>query len=265
MARKVIPGIYIITNTNNGKVYIGQSKDILKRFRQYFWAVTSDCDYDQTRQPIVNIMRDEGIENFTFEILKTGNKYTDQLLRMIDEMKYIAKYKSFDPEYGYNESRGGEYNSSYSRQQSFIERLHRATPAFLYNIETQNVQLYFFGAKAIADEFNCDKAITSHAMNRCDVFADKYFIIPAEYDERHRLYDKKLISFNEIHSNPKYPNRTITKLIINVIDLRKLLNTLIKLQSNSATQQVIKMDYLFTPGSVTLGGLALRCLATTRS
>lgn len=224
MARKVIPGIYKITNTLNGKVYIGQSKDILKRFQQYYWSVSSMSEYSDTVREIIKAMRTDGVENFRFEILSAGSKYKKLNNRLIDEIKYIAKYKANDPTYGYNKTAGGDYNPSYSRPQSFHERLHRSSPVFLYNIETQSVLLYLFGARAVADDFKCDKAITSHAVNRCDVFAEKYFIIPARYEDRHALYEKKLDSFNEVHSNPKYPNRTVNK----IANKRKRLDTAIE-------------------------------------
>ncbi len=212
MARKVIPGVYKITNVLNGKVYIGQSKDILKRFQQYYWSASTPAEYADTVREVIRAIRTDGIENFRFEILATGPRYKKLEVRLTAEIRFIAKYKANDPSHGYNKTAGGDYNPSYSRPQSFHERLQRAVPAFLYNIETQSVLLYLFGARAIADDFKCDKAITSHAMNRLDVFAGKYYIIPARYDDRHRLYEKKLASFEEVHSNPKFPNRTINKI-----------------------------------------------------
>lgn len=212
MARKVIPGIYMITNRLNNKVYIGQSKDILKRFRQYYWGATSSSDYSETTHNITAIIREYGIENFDFSIIASGDTYLDVNKRLAAEVLYIAKYKAGDPEFGYNEDSGGEPGPLSPRIQSIQERAKRAIPVFLYNIETQSVLLYLFGARAVADDFKCDKAITSHAMNRLDVFADKYYIIPARYDDRHRLYEKKLASFEVVHSNPKFPNRTINKI-----------------------------------------------------
>ncbi|WP_300943550.1 GIY-YIG nuclease family protein [uncultured Duncaniella sp.] len=212
MARRVISGIYMITNKLNGKVYIGQSKDILKRFRQYYWGVTSNSDYSETTHNITTVIRELGFENFEFSIIASGPEYIDVRTRMTAEMQYIAKYKANDPEFGYNEDIGGDPGSLLPRTQSVRERAKRAIPVFLYNIETQSVLLYLFGARAVADDFKCDKAITSHAMNRLDVFADKYYIIPARYNDRHRLYEKKLASFEEVHSNPKFPNRTINKI-----------------------------------------------------
>lgn len=210
MARKVISGVYMITNKLNHKVYIGQSKDILRRFRQYYWGATSDSDYSETTHSITTAIRRYGIENFDFSIIVSGEPYDDLKIRLSAEMYYIAKYKADNPEFGYNEDQGGDPGVLTPRQQSILERTKRAKPVLLYNIETQSALLYFSGARGVADDFNCDKAITSHALNRLDVFAKKYFIVPISYQERHQLYEKKLASFNKVNSNPKYPNRTIT-------------------------------------------------------
>lgn len=217
MAHKRISGIYRITNKLNGKVYIGQSKDILRRFRQYHWGATSDCNYGETNHKITIAIREFGIENFEFSIIASGSVYDNTYTRLMSEIEYIKKYNATDPRYGYNEDQGGGPGNMAPRKQSFCERLRRAVPVFLYNIETQSVVLYMFGARAVADDFKCDKAIASHAMNRCDVFAKEYYIIPARYADRQRLLTKKLESFSEVHSNPKYPNRTVN-LIANKRD-----------------------------------------------
>lgn len=211
MARTVIPGIYMIRNRQNGKVYIGQSKDILRRFRQYYWGATTVSDYDETEHPITRAIRTEGIDNFDFLIVKSGPQFLSAKTRIIEEAIYIRQYKADDPDYGYNERKGGQVGSLTGRQQDFRERLRRAKPAFLYNIENESVQLYMFGAKAIADDFGTDKAITSHAMNRCDVFAGKYYIIPANATQRAVLLSKKLEVLANVKNNPRYPNRTTTR------------------------------------------------------
>ena len=212
MARKVISGVYKITNKLNGKVYIGQSKDLLRRFRQYYWIGTTTRSYGNMDQDIVQDIRKYGINNFEFTIIASGEQYTDINIRLEAEIYYIDKFNATDPQFGYNRDRGGDPGVLTPRQQSFIERARRAVPAFLYDIETGDTLLYMLGARAIAEDFNCDKAITSHAMNRCDVFSGKYYIIPARYADRHKILQKKLESFNTINSNPKYPNRTLTKI-----------------------------------------------------
>lgn len=80
-------GIYKITNNKNGMSYIGQSVHCGKRFDEHY----------KGDQLIDKIMRDEGIENFKFEIIQEVNK--SEL--SIWEDYYIMKYNTMSPN-GYN-------------------------------------------------------------------------------------------------------------------------------------------------------------------
>lgn len=80
-------GIYKITNNKNGMSYIGQSIHCGKRFDEHY----------KGNQLIDKVMRDEGIENFKFEILQEVNK--SELSTWEDY--YIMKYNTMSPN-GYN-------------------------------------------------------------------------------------------------------------------------------------------------------------------
>ena len=80
-------GIYKITNKLNGKSYIGQSIHCGKRLDEH-------CKGGQLIDEIIQL---EGVENFTFEILKEVNK--EELSYWEDY--YIMKYNSLFPN-GYN-------------------------------------------------------------------------------------------------------------------------------------------------------------------
>ena len=89
-------GIYKITNKLNGKSYIGQSIHCGKRLDEH-------C---KGKQYIDNIIKQEGIENFHFEILKTiSNK--NELCYWEDY--YIIKYNTYFPN-GYNKRWNCEKN-----------------------------------------------------------------------------------------------------------------------------------------------------------
>ena len=198
--RPVIAGVYLIRNKRNGKIYVGQSKNILKRFRQYEWGATTDCDYIEIGHPIVMAIREEGIENFEFAIVERCNDLQERI-RL--EAEYIKKYKSNDPEYGYNESSGGEIGHYAAREQSFRERIRRADPVFLYNIETEETFLYLSGAKGVADEFGTSKDIVSHVVNRGLAFQRKYYVIPARKDKRDEVLKKRL---KQLEDSAKAPD-----------------------------------------------------------
>ncbi len=75
---KIKMGIYKITNINNGKVYIGQAVNIAERWRQHIKrGVGAD---PPTQNKLYPAMLEEGVENFTFEIVEEcpANKLTER-------------------------------------------------------------------------------------------------------------------------------------------------------------------------------------------
>lgn len=82
-------GIYKITNKINGKIYIGQSVNIERRWRDHKKA---NADY-----PIHKAFKKYGIENFDFEVLE------ECPIRELNqkEQKYIIHFNSLVPN-GYN-------------------------------------------------------------------------------------------------------------------------------------------------------------------
>jgi len=95
---KKISGIYKITNKINGKSYIGQSKDIYKRWKQH----KEEAENLQTKNELYLDMQKYGLKNFEFKILeKTPLLYTLDY----KEIYYIEKYDTFNN--GYNKTHGG--------------------------------------------------------------------------------------------------------------------------------------------------------------
>lgn len=87
-------GIYKITNLTNGKIYIGQSTNIERRFKEHL---------EKGRSIISKEILKEGKENFSFEILEECLK--SELNRK--EVFYFEKFKPFPP-IGYNQKPGTE-------------------------------------------------------------------------------------------------------------------------------------------------------------
>lgn len=92
-------GIYKITNTLNGKCYIGQAVNIKNRWGDHIkMGLGADTP---SRNKIYPAMMKDGVENFTFEVLEecSGNQLNER------EKFYIEFYDSVN--YGYNVTRGG--------------------------------------------------------------------------------------------------------------------------------------------------------------
>ena len=94
-------GIYKIENKINGKVYIGQSIHIKKRWYEHKYQLNSNCHCNTHLQLSWNKY---GQDNFTFVVIETCQK--DELDDK--EMYWIEYYKSYDELNGYNISIGGQ-------------------------------------------------------------------------------------------------------------------------------------------------------------
>ena len=93
-------GIYKITNKINGKIYIGQSTNIMKRWNQhYLGAFLKDSEQNNLLHKAI---KKYGVTNFYFEI--------EELCDIEDlnkkEIEYIKFYNSLQPN-GYNIVQGG--------------------------------------------------------------------------------------------------------------------------------------------------------------
>lgn len=93
-------GIYKITNQLNGKVYIGQSVDLHTRLTNHIKAGIG-ISGTIARQLVHDALFEDGIENFTFEVVEKCPK--EQLNKK--EKLWIETYSS--DKYGYNRTAGG--------------------------------------------------------------------------------------------------------------------------------------------------------------
>lgn len=103
MSREKICGIYCIENIINGKKYIGQSINILNRWKQHINKANNGVN-----TALYNAIRKYGKDNFKFYIVKRCNK--DELSDL--EIMYIKKYNTKAP-FGYNMTDGGEGTIGY--------------------------------------------------------------------------------------------------------------------------------------------------------
>jgi group I intron endonuclease len=93
-------GIYKITNTLDNKSYIGQSVDVYKRWCDH---CKCGCGIDTPKNnKLYAAMEQDGIENFTFELLEECPR--EELNKK--EAFYIDLYESND--YGYNATKGND-------------------------------------------------------------------------------------------------------------------------------------------------------------
>ena len=88
-------GIYKIENLNNGKIYIGQSNDIARRFYEHMTKGTS------SRIPVDEVIQKEGASSFSYEIVEECS-----VEDLNEREKFWIKFFKANI-YGYNKNEGG--------------------------------------------------------------------------------------------------------------------------------------------------------------
>ena len=97
-----IKGVYKITNINDGKVYIGESNDIYKRWNIHLNDLKNNKHHSNKLQQDFNIYKEDDFKFEILEILNTDGltNYKIQMELILLEHKYIKKYNSINM--GYN-------------------------------------------------------------------------------------------------------------------------------------------------------------------
>lgn len=145
--------IYKIENLVNGKIYIGQTTrsfnerycakgEGIERVYGYCKQRINSCETNYNHHLFSSIKK-YGFENFkvdeVFDVAKSKEELNNK------EIYWIKYYKSNDPKYGYNETRGGECGSVHNYRRCKIDYLlERVKPIFV---------LEFGGVFASKNEF----------------------------------------------------------------------------------------------------------------
>ena len=99
--------IYTITNIKNNTKYVGQTS------RPFETRIAEHCRGYSTTAAVDKIIKEEGIENFKFEIIEEC-----QTREQMDEREiyYINKYNTIYPN-GYNKTKGGNAAKRFKRRE----------------------------------------------------------------------------------------------------------------------------------------------------
>ena len=136
---KMTCGIYSITNKNTGKMYIGQSINIEKRFKDHITKGNKKCYIDRS-------INKHGGDAFDFNILFECDK--SQLSE--EEQKFIKLYGTYKN--GYNLTWGGEGCSGYKHTAETKKKISEAGKGRIPSEETkkkmsENIIGYWKGKK----------------------------------------------------------------------------------------------------------------------
>jgi len=93
------PGIYLIRNLVNGKVYIGKAKCIYKRIKQHITSLNKKVKSHENDH-FINSWHKYGRDSFEYVVLEYLP--LDENLISSKEIEYIDRYKILNPKIGYN-------------------------------------------------------------------------------------------------------------------------------------------------------------------
>ena len=209
--------IYKITNNVNQKIYIGQTRNLIKyRWQHHLWK-GNHPEKPDTDYPLYRAMRKYGVENFQIEEVE---ETTNELLNE-REIYWIQQYNSYVPN-GYNCDLGGSGASKFDHQkilnyflnegkknasetaryfkctlctilkileENNLQGLGNFQPIYQININTGEIINEFDSMKAAQDKLNISKTQLWSAINGQAKTAGGYAWCKIEEYDNFKLID----------------------------------------------------------------------------
>jgi len=155
-----IIGIYKITNKINGKVYIGQSWNTEKRWKEH--KANDKCTHNIH---LYNAFQKYGIENFEFEIIRTFIEGgLTQLLLDFFENYYIKFYNAMNNKKGYNKKEGGSNGKLSDESKNKIAKARKGKKESKETIEKRRLKLIGLKRSKESKE-NISKALSGRTLS----------------------------------------------------------------------------------------------------
>lgn len=139
-------GIYKITNNINDKCYIGQSRDIKKR-----WVSHKNAPFNpnlkEYNYPLYQAIRKYGLENFSFEVLEECQ------VESLNEKEdfWIKKYNSIDSSYGYNQTLLNFHQHGFKLTEEQVESITKDLKESITMLEQEIAEKYGVSIHSIKD------------------------------------------------------------------------------------------------------------------
>lgn len=125
-------GIYKIENLINNKVYIGQSRDIFKRWNSHKNTATNPNkqEYDY---PLYRAFRKYGLKNFSFQVLEECS-----VEQLNEKENYWIKYYNSSGRLGYNQTELGYSQSGFKLTLDLVKEI---TDKLLYETNLSEMDI----------------------------------------------------------------------------------------------------------------------------
>lgn len=173
-------GIYQITNTANGKKYIGQSIDVERRLKQHKWELNNNSHSNYHLQGSWNKY---GSDSFTFDIIK---ECSESLLDYY-EKEYIFTWNLTNDVNGYNlQDGGGHFKHSIETKQKISESKQKMSDETKKKISENNGR--YWKGKARSEETK--KKISEANKGKTLSEEAKKKMSEARKGEKHSMFGK---------------------------------------------------------------------------
>jgi group I intron endonuclease len=205
--------VYKITNNINNKVYIGQSNNVERRFREHIGT-------SSFTSLIHRAILKYGVENFSLEVLYIGEDYNNQ------EKYFIAKYNSIEE--GYNILPGGQDPPRLCGEESNF-CLYDSNVILEIISLLQNTSLEY---SEIATEIGCSKSMiyrinkgllrklknTSYPIRKtkldlAEIKKIKWYLLNTDFHREELVeifkYEWKISTFKAINSGQNHKDETL--------------------------------------------------------
>ena len=164
--------IYKITDLTNNKIYIGKSKDIYRRAKEYI--IQSKGEHGK-RRPIWYALVEKGIENFIMEPI---DYCYGKEISSVKEIYYIQSLDTMNPEKGYNVSLQSvntpdKINRQTSRPIYAKERMKKSKICGGINFDSKEI-ICSIGLATIGKLINRSKDEVKSAMKRSSMLENAY-------------------------------------------------------------------------------------------
>lgn len=186
-------GIYKLTNTINNLIYIGQTVNFKRRINEY----KNRTPIKSSNYKIIKAINKYGFNNFSYElIIECDVNELDQY-----EMYFIEKFKSYNPNIGYNSmhiEQDGKYHinketkekmskSHYGKKQSSHTKKLRSNKIIAFK---NNDIIIADSAKLFGDYINKSKDIIKNGLRK-PVKVCGYMIFYADSIKRNEILNKQ--------------------------------------------------------------------------
>ena len=204
--------IYIITNINNGKFYIGSTLNIEKRFKEHFNRLQNKNHINKYLQ---NSFNKHGIESFKFEYYKS--KHDDR----IEEQQLLDKHYDSGNLYNISKNACGGDNISYHPDRDLIvfkisnkvrERYSKMSKDDIMKIHSKPLNSNYNWKGGISiNHCSCGKKIAQGALKcrECMIHYERSGDKNPFYGKKHSDESKKKISESQLG----IPNKNCRKKI----------------------------------------------------